>query len=129
MKTSQLEEHLEKEESFDEELIIKNGCPDFCSAIAAHMDKKGLSRANMIRKMNIERTYGYQLLNGRRRPTRNHVIQMGLLLELDIDSFQKLLKIAKKKPLYVRDLFDARVFFAIKHKMDYDSALEFIWRE
>lgn len=129
MKTSQLEEHLGKEESFDEELIIKNGCPDFCSVIASHMDKKGISRAKMIRLMNIERTYGYQLLNGRRRPTRAHVIQMGLLLELDIDSFQKLLKTAKKKPLYVRDLFDARVFFAVKHKMDYDSALEFIWRE
>lgn len=129
MKTSQLEEHLEKEEVFDEELIIKNGCPDFCSVIAAHIKEKGLARSMLIRRMNIERTYGYQLLNGHRRPTRNHVIQMGLLLGLDIDSFQRLLKIAKKKPLYVRDLFDARVFFAIKHKMDYDSALEFIWRE
>lgn len=129
MKTSQLEERLVKEESFDEELVIKNSSPDFCAAIASLVEKKGLSRAKMIRLMNIDRTYGYHLLNGHRHPTRNHVIQMGLLLELDIDSFQRLLKIAKKKPLYVRDLFDARVFFAIKHKMDYDSALDFIWHE
>lgn len=129
MKTSQLEERLGKEECFDEELIVKNGCPDFCAEIAAQMEKKGLSRSELIKRMDIDRSYGYQLLNGIRRPTRNHVIRMGLLLELDIESFQKLLKTAKKKPLYVRDLFDARVFFAVKHKMSYTKALEFIWRE
>ena len=127
MKTSQIEERLGNEEKFDEELIRENCCPDFCTVIAEHMEKNGISRAELIRRMNIDRNYGYQLLNGIRRPTRNHIIQMGLLLELDIESFQKLLKIARKKPLYVRDMFDAKVFFAIKHKMDFDSAIEFIW--
>lgn len=128
MKTSQLEERLGTEKTFDEELILKNKAPDFCSAIAGHLEKKGISRSELIRRIDVERTYGYQLLNGTRRPTRNHVIQMGLVLGLDIESFQKLLKTAHKKPLYVRDLFDARVFFAVKHKMDFEAASEFIWR-
>lgn len=127
MQTSQLEERLGKEEKFDEELIRENGCPDLCAVIAEHMNKNGISCAELIRRMNIDRNYGYQLLNGIRCPTRNHIIQMGLLLELDVQSFQKLLKTAGKKPLYVRDMFDAKVFFALKHKMDFDRAVEFIW--
>lgn len=127
MKTSQLEERISNEEIFDEELIRENGCPDFYTVIADHMNKKGISRAELIKRMNIDRNYGYQLLNGTRKPTRTHIIQIGLLLELDIDSFQNLLKSAKKKPLYVRDMFDAKVFYAIKHKMALDNAVEFIW--
>ena len=129
MKTSQLEEQLGKSEEFDEELIKENGIPDFLAVIAERMEEKGISRSELIKRMNIDRSYGYQLLNGIRRPTRKHIIQMGLLLGLDIDSFQKLLKTAKKKPLYVRDMFDAKVFFAVKRKMDFDSAVEFIWNE
>lgn len=129
MKTSQLEKRLGTDEEFDEELIRENVCPDFCDAIAEYMKKRGVSRAELIKRMNIDRNYGYQLLNGTRNPTRNHIIQIGLLLGLDIDSFQKLLKTARKKPLYVRDMFDARVFYAVKHKMSFEKAMEFIWQE
>ena len=129
METSQLEEQIGKTERFDEELIRENGCPDFLAVITERMEEKGISRAELIKRMDIDRSYGYQLLNGIRRPTRKHIIQMGLLLGLDIESFQKLLKTAKKKPLYVRDMFDAKVFFAVKHNMDFDSAVEFIWNE
>lgn len=127
MKTSQLEEWLSTHENFDEELIKKNGCLKLNSMIIGYMDKKGITRAELIRRMNLDRSYGYQLLNGTRSPTRNHLIQMGLLLELKLEELQRLLKTANKKPLYVRDLFDARVFFAVKHKMDYDKAMAFIW--
>lgn len=129
MKTSQLEEQLGKSEIFDEDLIQENGCPDFLAVIEERMKENGISRAELIKRMDVDRSYGYQLLNGIRRPTRKHVIQMGLLLGLNIGSFQKLLKTAGKKPLYVRDMFDAKVFFAVKRKMDYNSAVEFIWNE
>ncbi len=129
MKTSQLEEWLSTCEVFDESLIKQNGCLDLCSMINGYMDERGISRAELIRRLNIDRNYGYQLLNGTRIPTRNHLIQIGLLLGLDTERFQQLLKTAKKKPLYVRDLFDAKVFYAVKHKMDFERAMEFIWNE
>lgn len=129
MKTSQLEEWLSTCEEFDESLINQNGCLDLCSMINGYMDERGISRAELIRRLNIDRNYGYQLLNGTRIPTRNHLIQIGLLLGLDTERFQRLLKTAKKKPLYVRDLFDAKVFYAVKHKMDFERATEFIWSE
>lgn len=129
MKTSQLEQWLETDEEFDESLIKENGCPELCAMIIGHMDEKGVTRAELINRLNLDRNYGYQLLNGTRNPRRNHLIQIGLLLGLDIEQFQRLLKTAKKKPLYVRDLFDAKVFYAVKHKMCFEKAVEFIWRE
>lgn len=129
MKTSQLEQWLETDEEFDEMLIKENSCPELCSMIIGYMEEKGITRAELIKRLNLDRTYGYQLLNGTRNPRRNHLIQIGLLLGLDIEQFQRLLKTAKKKPLYVRDLFDAKVFFAVKHKMRFEKAVEFIWQE
>lgn len=129
MKTSQIEKWLSTDEEFDEELIKRNGSIELCAVIIDHMDRANITRAELIRQLDIDRIYGYQLLNGTRPPTRNHLIKMGLLFGLDMESFQRLLKIGRKKPLYVRDMFDAKVFYAVKHKMEFKKALEFIWNE
>lgn len=126
MKTSELEQRLESAEEFDEELINDNSCPELCAMITGYMDEKGITRTKLIRRLNLDGNYGYQLLSGTRNPRRDYLIQMGLLPGLDIEEFQRLLKTAKKKPQYVRDAFDAMVFFAVKHKMSYEKAVEFI---
>lgn len=126
MTISQIEEYLSSAESFDENLILQNGCPGFKRLIAQYMDEKGVSRAQMIMGMGVDRNYGYQLLNGTRVPTRDHVILIGFLLELDTARFQRLLLSAGKKPLYVREMTDAKLYFAIKHGMKYKEAMDFI---
>lgn len=127
MITAQLEERLSRDDKFDEALVSDNACPLLRELIEEYINRSGVTRAELIRRIDVERTYGYQLLNGTRKPTRDHLIRIGLLLRLDTDSLQRLLKVGGKKPLYVRDMFDAKVFFAIKKKMDYEAALEFIW--
>lgn len=127
MRTRQIEDELSEAEVFDEQLINENCSPELCVLLQQNIDRKGLRKSEVIRKLNIDRNYGYQLLNGARRPTREQLIQLGLLLELDTESLQQLLKVAEKKPLYVRNLFDAKVFYAIKHKMGYDEAMAFVW--
>lgn len=128
MITSQLEERLGSSEEFDEALIAENACPELRELLETHMNGAGLSRAELIRRLNVERTYGYQILNGTRKPTRDHLIRIGLLLRLDAEGMQRLLKVGGKKPLYVRDMFDAKVYFAVKKKMGFEQAAEFIWR-
>ncbi|MGN0643295.1 MAG: helix-turn-helix domain-containing protein [Huintestinicola sp.] len=127
MRTLQLEDTISKMDHFDEELIKSNCPPKLFDVIGGYMEEKNISRSDLIRKMNIDRNYGYQLLNGTRTPTRTHLIQIGLILELDTDSLQQLLKIAGKNPLYVRDMTDAKIFYAIKHQMKYEDAVPFIW--
>lgn len=127
METRQIEKKLCEMEGFDEEFISENGCPEFCALTNEYMRHKGISKVEIIKRLNVERSYGYQLLNGTRTPKRSYVIQIGLLLETNIEQLQKLLKAADRKPLYVRNIFDARVFYALSNKMDYDEAVKFIW--
>lgn len=127
METHQIEKKLCEMESFDEEFISENGCPEFCALTEEYMKRKGISKAELIKRLNVNRNYGYQFLNGTRIPKRSYVIQIGLLLEISIDQLQKLLKAADRKPLYVRNIFDAKVFYALSNKMNYDEAVQFIW--
>lgn len=127
METFQIEKKLCEMESFDEEFISQNGCPELSEFIEELIKNAGISRAELIRRLDVDINYGYQLLNGTRIPTRERLIRIGLLLGTDVKQLQRLLRIASKESLYVRDLTDAKVFYAIKQKMSYEKAVLFIW--
>lgn len=125
--TTELEEQLNKPGAFDEEMIENNAPPELPVVLSQYIDQKKMNKADVIRILNVDRNYGYQLLNGTRAPTRNCLIQIALILKLDADQINYLLQLAGKSPLYVRNLVDARVFYAVKHRMDYFDAVDFIW--
>lgn len=72
----------------------------------------------VIRQSSIERTYGHQLFNGTRKPSRDKVIQLAFGFALDVDGTQKLLKMAQKNPLYPRIKRDAAILYCISHHMN-----------
>lgn len=125
--TKNLEDELSKSVDFDTSLIKDNSPPELHALLNKYIDEKNLSKADVIRKVNIDRNYGYQILNGTRAPTRNILIQISLLLKLDTEQINYLLQLAGKSPLYVRNIVDARVFYAVKHNMEYFDAIDFIW--
>lgn len=127
MKTTDLEEELRKSEDFNEGMIENNAPPELYKLLNRYIDEKSLSKAEVIRKLNIDRNYGYLILNGSRIPTRNCLLQLSLVLELNETQISELLRLAGKSPLYVRNKFDARVFYAVNHHMEYFEALDFIW--
>lgn len=129
MDTQDLERKLREDSSFDEDAILENKVPDIHIIINKHIVESGLSHADIIRRLNVERSYGYQLLNGSRVPTRVHIIKLGLMFGLEPEEMQKFLKEAGKEMLYVRNLTDAKIVYAIEHDFDYDKACEFIWGE
>jgi len=77
--------------------------------------ERKMKKETVIRRAGIERTYGYQLLNGTRKPSRDKVLQLALGLRLDADETKKLLHIAGKSPLYPRLKRDAAVLYCILH--------------
>ena len=127
MLTTELEERLKNAEAFDEEMIENNAPPVLTDVLSKYIDEKKLSKADVIRILNVDRNYGYQMLNGTRNPTRNCLIQIALILKLDTNKISYLLRLAGKSPLYVRNVVDARVFYATKHNMEYYEAVDFIW--
>ena len=69
----------------------------------------------VIKCAGIERTYGHQLFNGTRKPSRDKVIQLAFGLHLDLDGTQKLLQVAQKNPLYPKIKRDAAIVHCISH--------------
>lgn len=77
----------------------------------------GVSNMDFINKMNLERSYGYQILNGRRKPSRELLIKTSIFLHLNLDETQRLLKIGNREILYPRIKTDAIAIFTIEKKL------------
>ena len=83
---------------------------DLCKA-------KGWVPEQIIKKAAIDRTYGHQLFNGTRKPSRDKVIQLAFGFGLNVNDAQKLLKIAQKSPLYPKIKKDAAILYCLNcHK-------------
>jgi hypothetical protein len=76
----------------------------------------------IIVRAGIERTYGHQIFNGRKRPSRDKVLQLAFGLVLDFDGTQKLLRVSGHSTLYPNIKRDAVLIFAIKHKLNISEA-------
>jgi hypothetical protein len=109
--TPDIEEFMENN---SHELIV----PSFHSYISSICKTNRMVPEQVIKHAAIERTYGHQLFNGTRKPSRDKVIQLAFGLGLDLDSTQKLLQIAQKSPLYPKIKRDAAILFCINNHLD-----------
>lgn len=82
------------------------------------LQTQGLSPRDIIIKLNMERSYAYQILKGRRNPTRNFLIRIALLCQLTVDETQKLLTAGNR--------FDAAVLYCIQHKLNEEELNELL---
>ena len=74
--------------------------PTFPDHLARLCAEREVARERVIQRAHIERSYGHQLFNGTRRPSRDKVIQLAFGFGLDVEGAQELLKIARQAPLY-----------------------------
>lgn len=88
-------------------------CPQIHYYLADLLKESGVSNAEFIRELHLERSYGYQVLNGTRRPTREILICAAILLGLDFEETQRLLNIGKRQALYPRVKKDAIVIYSL----------------
>ena len=91
--------------------------PDFYTLLKQACEKRNMLPAQAIERSQIERTYGHQLFNGTRRPSRDKVLQLALGLGLSVDETQRLLRAAGKSQLYPRLKRDAVILFGIQKKL------------
>lgn len=90
--------------------------PEFHIYISGLCKSQGLIVEQVIRQSNIERTYGHQLFNGTRKPSREKAIQLAFGLGLTVEETQKLLIIAQKNGFYPKVKRDAAILHCIKNK-------------
>ena len=75
---------------------------------------KNIIPERVIIKGGIHRTYGHQLFIGKRKPSRDKVIQLAFGFMLSIDETQELLQVARKSQLYPRIKRDAAIMYALE---------------
>lgn len=76
--------------------------------------EKNVVAEHIINDANIERSYGHQIFSGRKKPSRDKVIQLAFGFKMNYDEAQELLKIARKSPLYPRAKRDAAIIYVFK---------------
>lgn len=78
--------------------------------------ESGLVPEQIIKKAAIDRTYGHQLFNGTRKPSRDKVIQLAFGFGFKVDDTQKLLKLAQKSALYPKIKRDAIILYCLNNR-------------
>ena len=110
---------LTKNEGNDlDSLLDKIDERDFVSYLNSLIRASALSNAKIISLSNIERTYYYQILNGTRTPGKDKVIALALVLKLDLEKTNRLLKLSKNASLYPKIKRDAVVMYCLGNKYD-----------
>lgn len=77
--------------------------------------ERNVEPAQVIKRSGIDRTYGYQLFNGRRTPSRDKLIQLGFGFPLMLSELQMLLRMAGKSQLYPKIKRDAAIIYGLNN--------------
>jgi len=120
--TSALWEQIFKASSVDE-IICQNDneteMPSFSEYISSLCKQRGDVPERIIKKANIERSFGHAIFRGDRNPSRNTVLQLAFGFDADVDLAQSLLKHAGHSPLYPRVPRDAVISYCLYHHMSF----------
>jgi len=74
-----------------------------------------LSRAEVIRRAHIDRSYGYQLLDGTRIGRNDYYLSIAIAMGLDLSTTNRMLALTKSGGLHPRIKRDAAVIFGINN--------------
>lgn len=92
------------------------GAQSFHEHLNSLCEEKGLVREHVIKRANLDRTYGHQIFRGIREPSRDKLIQLAFGFPLTVEETQKLLRAAGKSPLYPRLKRDAAILFCLNRR-------------
>ena len=73
---------------------------------------------DLIRKSGIERTYCYQILNGRKKPGRDKILAIAIALNLELEDTQRMLAISHEGVLYAKSRRDSVIIYALNKKFN-----------
>lgn len=82
--------------------------------------KETLTKSKIIKSTSLSESYIYDIFRGEKsNPSRNKLLQIAFAMSLDLETTQKLLKIAKVGILYPRIKRDSIIIFALNKNLDF----------
>ncbi len=91
--------------------------PNLAEFLHQMLEERQVSVGEAIQMCNLDRSYGYQLFNGIRRPIRDMLLTLALRLGLTEEETQRLLKLAGRPVLYARNRRDAALLYGLNHRL------------
>jgi len=76
--------------------------------------EKGLIKANIIKRAEMNEIYAYQIFSGKRMPSRDKLLCLCLGMELNFSEANKLLKSVGYAPLYPKNKRDSIILFGFE---------------
>lgn len=86
-----------------------------------------ISKSQAVKGSDLERTHGYQILSGKRIPTRDNLIRMCIGMRASSEQTRLLLLKNKSAPLYSKDKRDSVILFGIMHHMNLQEINELLY--
>lgn len=105
-KTSGLEQFMNKNAS---EMQMQS----FSKYITELCKNQGEVPERIIKRANIERSFGHQIFRGAKNPSRDTVLQLAFGFNADVDTAQELLKYARMSALYPRVKRDTAIIYCL----------------
>lgn len=91
------------------------GLLPFSEYIGELCKQRGEAPERVIKRANIERSFGHSIFRGDRNPSRDTVLQLAFGFGADMDLAQSLLKHAGHSPLYPRVPRDVVIGYCLFH--------------
>ncbi len=104
--TNEIKKYIEKNEAEFEDKPLHELLNDI-------IKEKKLKKSEVIKGSGLNRVYAYQILAGKKTPSRDKLISFCFGLHLDVDGTNSLLKSAGMPVLYARNKRDSIIIFAI----------------
>ena len=79
------------------------------------LERKSLSKADVIKKSDINEIYGYQIFSGKRTPSRNKLISLCIGADFALDETNEILKVGGFSPLFPKIKRDSIIIFGIQN--------------
>lgn len=89
--------------------------PKLSEYITELCDARDIKPESVIKRANIERSYGHRLFRGSRNPSRDTVLQLAFGFGMDVKDAQQLLKVARHAALHPKVRRDAVIAFGLEN--------------
>lgn len=90
---------------------------DFVDYFDKLLTEKNLKKANIIKAADLDRTYGYQILSGKKYASRDKILRLCIAAKFTLEETNRLLSLGSYSRLYSKDRRDVVLAFALNHKL------------
>ena len=104
--------HIDKYLKDNDEFLIDSTLSDY---LCDKLEQKNISKSSVIKNADINEIYGYQLLSGKRSPSRNKLISICIGAGFNLEETNETLRVAEFSPLFPKLKRDSIIIFGIQN--------------